>query len=174
MQDESVQNEYVIELIAKSLDEPLSPAEQQVVERATHDSLALAIVADSLREFDALLRRTGMAIPDEGFPGRVLARLELYERRRTRTEWLLTLGLILVGSLLGVLWVVLDFGNIVDGLVQSLATAAVLLPLAYSALLILTRAAGRDVMLIYALLVLVLMLIWARASGASVPARVKN
>ncbi len=77
-------NERIIELIAQALDEPLNAQEQALVNEAIQNSLPLRVAAEGLREFDALLKRTGMAIPEEGFPARFLARLEAYEKSRTR------------------------------------------------------------------------------------------
>ncbi len=168
MQDPSKQNEYILELIAKSLDEPLTAREQQQVEQAMRESLALQLVAQTLYEFDALLRRTGMAIPDEGFPARVLARLELYEKRRSRLEWLITLGLIFLGLLAAVVWLAIDLPLFVHSAVQWIQALAVLVPVSLHVLFVLTAAVGSGTLVVYAIFVLVLMLFWARVSGAFV------
>ncbi|OQY93311.1 MAG: hypothetical protein B6D41_07690, partial [Chloroflexi bacterium UTCFX4] len=61
MPNASWDNETIIELIAKALDEPLAADEQTLVEQAMQAAPALRLVADGLNQFDALLKRTGMA-----------------------------------------------------------------------------------------------------------------
>jgi hypothetical protein len=168
MRDES-QFDTVIELIAKSLDEPLSAREQAQVDQAMKESLAIRVAAEGLHEFDLLLKRTGMVIPMEGFPGRVLARIEAYERRRTRIEWLLTLVLVFLGFCAAVAWVFSNSTALLDGAAWALTTLIVVLPVWLNAILILAQAAGSGALVVYASLVLVLMLLWARATGAAVP-----
>ncbi|HZQ04976.1 MAG TPA: hypothetical protein VFD70_00235 [Anaerolineae bacterium] len=162
-----MQDERIIELIAKPLDEPLTPSEQAEVNEALQKSLALRVAAEGLHEFDALLKRTGMAIPDDGFPARVLARLEIYERQRNRVQWLLTLGILFLGSLVAVVWFLSSFSAIIENIAQELSTLADALPVLYDSLFILTATLGRGPLLLYALIVLVLTLIWARVSWAT-------
>lgn len=165
MQDEPGTNEYLIELIAKSLDEPLLPDEQQVVEQAMQESLALRVVADSLQEFDALLKRTGMVIPEEGFPARVLLRIEAYEKSRTRTQWYFTLGVIFLGLLAALLWVILNWSALLDLGISLLASAIVFVPLLLTLFITLVRAIGDGPVLLYAFATLLLTLLWVRVSG---------
>lgn len=169
MQNEMQHNEEIIELIAKALDEPLTASEQARVNAATQNSLAIRIAAEGLREFDSLLKRTGMAIPAEGFPARVLARLEAYEKRRTRTQWLLTLAVIFLGSFAALGWLVFNWSVIVNAAVFLTASAFVLVPVAFTFLFALARFIGQGPLLLYALLVLVLTLGWARVSGGFNP-----
>jgi hypothetical protein len=166
MRDES-NYDTVIELIAKALDEPLSPREQALVDQAMQESLAIRVAAEGLHEFDLLLKRTGMAIPVEGFPARVLARIEAYEKRRTRTEWLLTLLMVFLGFCAAAVWLSFNYTAVADGMVQALTTLFVVLPVWLNVILILAQALGSGALLLYALLVLVLMLLWARATGGS-------
>lgn len=162
-------NERIIELIAKSLDEPLSASEQAQVDAAMQNSLAIRIAADGLREFDALLKRTGMAIPEAGFPLRVLARLERHEKRRNRSQWLFTLGILFLGSLAALVWLVFN-GPAMLNTVTFVATSAFLFaPLLFAFLFALVQFIGQGPLLVYALIVLVLTLLWARVSGGLNP-----
>lgn len=158
-------NEQIIELIAKSLDEPLAANELRQVEEAMQNSVAIRLAAEGLREFDGLLKRTGMALPSEGFPARVIARLEAYELRRTRTQWLLTLGMIFLGSLAALVWLVLDGGAIVGNLAVLAADLAVWVPLSFAFLFTLVGYMGQGPLLVYALVVLTLTVVWARVTG---------
>ena len=158
-------NERIIELIAKSLDEPLDAYEQAQVNQAVQDSLAIRLASEGLREFDSLLKRTGMAIPEEGFPARVIARLEAYEKSRTRRQWLLTLGVIFLGSVAGLAWFALNASWIADTVLFLAANALVLIPFILAFLTALIQYVGQGPLLVYALAVLLLTLIWARASG---------
>lgn len=174
MQGESRSNDFrdtdtIIELIAKSLDEPLSPQEQAQVNEAMQTSLAIRLAAEGLREFDALLKRTGMAIPEEGFPARVIARLEAYELRRTRSQWLLTLGVIFLGSLGALLWLASNAGAVLSTAIFLVSGSFVLVPLAVAFLSALGRYIGQGPLLIYALSVLTLTVIWAGATGGLKP-----
>lgn len=171
MQDELRSLDVIIELIAKGLDEPLSPAEQAQVNQAMQNSIAIRLAAEGLYEFDGLLKRTGMAIPNEGLPARVLARIEAYERRRTRAEWLLTLGILFLGLVSAAAWVVLDFSEIVRGAAGAVSFLVLIVPLLYNTLRVLLESGGRIPLLAYALLVLVLTAVWVRASGGAAPAR---
>lgn len=166
MQDDTNNTDLIIELIAKSLDEPLSAPEQAQVNEAIQNSIAIRIAADGLREFDALLKRTGMAIPDEGFPARVLFRLEAYERRRNRTQWLLTLGMVFLGLLAVSAWFAWNGAELVNTLLFFTAGAILMVPLAFAFFIALLTLLGQGALLIYAFIVLALTLIWARASGA--------
>jgi hypothetical protein len=165
MQDEPGMNEYIIELIAKSLDEPLLPDEQRVVDQAMQESLALRVVSDSLQEFDALMKRTGMVIPEEGFPARVLLRIEAYEKSRTRTQWYFTLGVIALGSLAAVLFVVLNWSTLIDASIGLLTSAIVLVPMLLTLAIVLVRVIGEGPILLYAFATLLLTLLWVRVSG---------
>jgi hypothetical protein len=165
MQDEPQTSDYIIELIAKSLDESLSPAEQAQVNEAMQNSLAIRLVAEGLQEFDALLKRTGMAIPAEGFPFRVLARIEAYERSRTRAQWYLTLGVIFLGSLAALLWGALNWGNLFSASVELVASVLILAPLLLTLFFATVRIVGQGPLLLYALIVLLLTLLWVRVSG---------
>lgn len=165
MQDKIPNTEVVIELIAKSLDEPLAADEQAVVEQAMQDSPALRIVADGLMEFDSLLKRTGMAIPDEGFPARVLLRIEAYERARTRTQWYLTLGMIFLGLLAALVWVAVNGSALVQLGVSLVAGSLILMPLLIMVAITLLRLIGQGPLLVLALGALLLTLLWVRASG---------
>jgi hypothetical protein len=158
-------NERIIELIAKSLDEPLDVHEQAQVNQAMQDSLAIRLASEGLREFDSLLKRTGMAIPEEGFPARVIARLEAYEKSRTRRQWLLTVGVIFLGSVAGLAWFVLNAGWIADTVLFFAANAFVLIPFTLAFVSALLQYIGQGPLLIYALLVLLITIIWARVSG---------
>lgn len=158
-------NERIIELIAKSLDEPLDALEQAQVNQAMQDSLAIRLASEGLREFDSLLKRTGMAIPEEGFPARVIARLEAYEKSRSRTQWLLTLGVLFLGSLGGLVWFALNASWIANTVLFLAANALVLIPLLPAFLGALLQYIGQGPLLIYALVVLLLTVIWARVSG---------
>jgi len=164
MSDETNQA-YVIELIARALDEPLTPAEQRVVDAAMQNSLAIRIAAEGLQEFDALLKRTGMAIPDEGFPLRVLLRLEARERSQNRAQWALTLGMIFLGLLAALAWVVLNGGALLDTGLTLVGSALVLAPLSFAVLFALVRLLGQGPLLLYAFAALLLTLLWARVSG---------
>lgn len=159
----------IIELIAKSLDEPLSPREQAQVNEAMQNSLAIRLAAEGLREFDALLKRTGMAIPEEGFPARVLARLEAYELRRTRAQWILTLVVIFLGSSGALLWLASNASVIISLAVLLVASTFVLVPLAPAFLAALAQSVGQGPLLIYALAVLILTIVWASVSGGLKP-----
>lgn len=165
MQDKLPTSETIIELIAKSLDEPLAPDEQHIVEQAMQESPALRIVADGLLEFDGLLKRTGMAIPDEGFPARVLLRIEAYERARTRKQWYLTLGMIFLGLLAALIWVAVNGGALVQLGVSIVAGSLILLPLLLMVAVTLLRLLGQGPLLVFALGALLLTLVWMRASG---------
>lgn len=167
MQDD----ERIIELIAKALDEPLTASEQAEVDQAIQNSLALRVAADGLHEFDALLKRTGMALPDEGFPARFLLRLEAYERSRTRTQWLLTLGIIFLGSLAALAWLALNWNIFLDAIIFLAASLLLFIPLGLAILFTLVQAIGTGPLLIYALIVLALTLLWARVSGNWNPTR---
>lgn len=169
-----MQDERIIELIAKGLDEPLSPPEQAEVNLALQNSVALRITADGLHEFDALLKRTHMAIPSDGFPLRVLARLEAYEHSRRRIEWLFTLGILFLGSLAGSLWVIFNFDMLVENLAQLLTIVLAVLPVLFNALFVLSNALGQGPLLLYALSVLVLTWVWGRASGGWAHARIRR
>jgi len=173
MQDDSRSTGWntdtIIELIAKSLDEPLSPREQAQVNEAMQSSLAIRLAAEGLREFDALLKRTGMAIPEEGFPARVLARLEAYELRRTRAQWVLTLGVIFLGSLGALLWLVSNAGAVLSTAIFLVSGSFILVPFAIAFLSALGRFIGQGPLLIYALAVLTLTVIWAGVSGGFKP-----
>jgi hypothetical protein len=158
-------NERIIELIAKSLDEPLAASEQAEVQEAMQNSLAVRLAAEGLREFDALLRRTGMALPEEGFPARVIARLEAYEKRRTRAQWLLTLAILFLGSLAALAWLVLNASALVASLPGLAADMPRWLELGFTFLFAVVQYAGQGPLLIYALVVLVLTMVWAQVSG---------
>jgi hypothetical protein len=165
MQDKLSNTETVIELIAKSLDEPLAADEQAIVAQAMQDSPALRIVADGLLEFDSLLKRTGMAIPDEGFPARVLLRIEAYERTRTRRQWYLTLGMIFLGLLAALGWFALNSGALFQFGVTLVAGSLVLIPLLLIFVVALLHWIGQGPLLVFALGALLLTLLWVRASG---------
>ncbi|MCG3142423.1 MAG: hypothetical protein HDKAJFGB_03891 [Anaerolineae bacterium] len=165
MQDKLSNAETVIELFAKSLDEPLSADEQTIVAQAMEESPALRIVADGLLEFDALLKRVGMAIPDEGFPARVLLRIEAYERTRTRRQWYLTLGLISLGLLAALVWLALNWSALIQLSLGILAGLLILVPLILLFALATLRFLGQAPLLGLALIALILTLVWARASG---------
>lgn len=158
-------DERVIELLARSLDEPLSIAEQAEVERALANSIALRLAAEGLREFDALLKRTGMAIPAEGFPARVLARIESYERRRTRIEWFVTLLLLFLAGLAAVGWAAVNYRFILDAVADSLTAVTLILPVWINSFFTLLESTSRAELVVYALLVFALTWIWARVSG---------
>lgn len=163
-----MQDDYIIELIAKGLDEPLSASEQTQVNAAMQNSVAIRIAAEGLREFDALLKRTGMAVPDEGFPTRVLLRLDAYQAKRARAQWLFTLGMIFLGSLAAFVWVGLNGNAVIDFMVFITNDALVLLQVAFSVLLAVVSLVGQGPLLLYALFVLALTVVWARASGGFV------
>jgi hypothetical protein len=165
MQDERWNTDTSIELIAKSLDEPLTPAEQAQVDEAMQNSLAIRVAADGLHEFDALLKRTGMAIPEEGFPARVLMRIEAYERSRSRVQWYLTLGVLFLGSCAALLWVGLNWGLLLNASVDWVTDALVLLPLLFAFVVALFHFIGEGPLLVYALGALLLTLLWVRVSG---------
>ncbi len=165
-------NERIIELIAKALDEPLTAQEQAEVDRAMQDSLALRVAADGLREFDALLKRTGMAIPAEGFPARVLARLDAYEKRRTRASLLITLGIFFLGSFVALFWLVFNWGVLLNTIAILAASLLILIPLVLTMLFALVQFLGGGPLLLYALLVLILTMLWARVSGDWKPAAI--
>lgn len=158
-------HDRIIELIAKSLDEPLTAPEQAQVEQAVQESLALRIAADGLREFDALLRRTGMAIPEEGFPARFLLRLEMYEKRRTRTEWLFTLGILFLGSFAAAFWLVFNWAAVINTLLFVIDSLLILTPLLLAVLFAIATRVGQESLLLYAIVVLMVTVLWARASG---------
>jgi hypothetical protein len=162
-------NERIIELIAKALDEPLTAQEQAQVDEAMQNSLAIRIAADGLREFDALLKRTGMAIPDEGFPLRVLARLEIHEKRRNRLQWILTLGVLFLGSFAALVWLVLNWSVFINTIILVAASLLLLVPFAFAFLFALVQFIGQGPLLLYALIVLLLTLLWARVSGGLNP-----
>lgn len=159
-------NEQIIELIAKALDEPLTAQEQVQVNEAMQESLAIRIAAEGLREFDSLLKRTGMAIPEEGFPARVMARLEALEKRRTRTQWLLTLVILFLGSLAAFVWLVNNRNLLVETIVFFSSGVFVLIPASFSFLSALLRFVGQGPLLLYALGALALTVFWARITGA--------
>lgn len=165
-------NERIIELIAKALDEPLTAPEQAQVNQAMQESLAIRIAAEGLREFDSLLKRTGMAIPEEGFPARVLARLEAFEKRRNRTQWLLTLGVLFLGSLAALVWFALNGSAILATLIFAVNNALFLIPLGLAFLFALVQFVGQGPLLVSALIVLMLTLLWARASDNLRPAHI--
>lgn len=172
--NEALNDESIIELIAKSLDEPLSPAEQAQVNTATEKSLALRLVTEGLYEFDALLKRTGMAIPDEGFPARVLLRIEAYERSRTRKQWYFTLGAIFLGFAAAFLWLALNWTGVVSLGVGLVLSALVLVPLLFMVLLALLNNLGQGPLLVYAVGVMLLTLLWLRVSGGLQSPRVPH
>ncbi len=167
-------NERIIELIAKGLDEPLDPEEQALVDDAMQNSLAIRLAADGLREFDNLLRRTGMVLPDEDFPLRVLARVERYEAHRNRLQWYITLGIFFLGLLAASAWFALDGGSILSTTVLLISSATLIIPLAVAFLFALAQFIGHGPLLIYALLVLILTILWARVSGNWNPAPAKH
>lgn len=166
-------NERIIELIAKSIDETLDPQEQAEVEAAMQNSLAIRVAADGLREFDALLKRTGMVLPDEGFPLRVLARLEAYEKHRFRLQWLLTLALFFLGSFAALAWLSANGESLVNTAINLLRMFVLLVPLAFVFLFALIQFIGQGPLLLYALIVLALTVLWARVSGSWTPSRTK-
>lgn len=163
-------NERIIELIAKSLDEPLNAQEQTLVNEAMQHSLAIRVAAEGLKEFDGLLKRTGMAIPEEGFPLRVLARLEAYELRRTRLQWLFTVGVIFLGSFAALGWFALNASAIASAVLSVLANGLVLIPFLFAVLVAVVQYMGNGPLLIYALGALVLTMVWVRVSGGFVGA----
>lgn len=167
-------NERIIELIAKSIDEPLNAQEQAEVDKAMQNSLAIRVAADGLREFDALLKRTGMVLPDEGFPLRVLARLEAYESSRSRIQWILTLVVFFLGSFAAVVWLSANSGTLVGTMIDLIRTVLLIIPLALFFLLALIKYIGQGPLLLYALIVLALTVLWARVSGSWVPSHTKN
>ncbi|MBI4670232.1 MAG: hypothetical protein HY741_01010 [Chloroflexi bacterium] len=169
MQDEIRDQEYIIELIAKSLDEPLTPAEQAEVSAAMQKSLAIRVAADGLEEFDALLKRMGMAIPDEGFPLRVLLRLEAREKSHNRLQWALTLGMIFLGSLAALAWVVLNWGILISTVLALVSGVVVIVPLLFALLFALVGLLGQGPLLLYAFTALALTILWARVSGSWQP-----
>jgi hypothetical protein len=158
-------NERIIELIAKGLDEPLDPQEQALVDSAMENSFAIRVAADGLREFDNLLKRTGMVLPDEGFPLRVIQRLELYEAHRNRLQWYITLGIFFLGLLAASLWVAVDGSNLLATILDLVSNAVTYIPLTLAFLVSLARYMGQGPLLLYAFLVLALTIIWARLSG---------
>jgi hypothetical protein len=165
MPNASWDNETIIELIAKALDEPLAADEQTLVEQAMQAAPALRLVADGLNQFDALLKRTGMAIPDEGFPARVLLRIEAYERARTRTQWYLTLGLIFLGLFAALYWVALNGGAVVHLGVSIVASFITLFPLLLVFAITFLRWVVQGPLLVLALGAVVMTLLWVRVSG---------
>ncbi len=165
MPAESWNNETVIELFAKALDEPLTADEQAIVTQAMQESPALRLVADGLLEFDSLLKRVGMAIPDEGFPARVLLRIEAYERARTRRQWYLTLGMIFLGLFAALVWFALNWSALIQLGIGIGAGLLILVPLALLFALATLRILGETPLLVFALIALALTLVWARASG---------
>ncbi|MCC7161301.1 MAG: hypothetical protein IT331_02315 [Anaerolineae bacterium] len=162
-------NERIIELIAKSIDEPLTAPEQALVDAAMQNSLAIRVAADGLREFDALLKRTGMVLPDEGFPLRVLARVEAYEKHRSRIQWLLTLLLFFLGSFAALFWFLANAGALVNTAIELVSALVLVIPLAIVFLFALIQFVGHGPLLLYALIVLALTVLWARVSGSWVP-----
>lgn len=169
-----MQDERIIELIAKSLDEPLTASEQTEVNYALQNSVALRLTAEGLHEFDGLLKRTHMVIPMEGFPLRVLARLEAYERQRRRIEWLFTLGVLFLGSLAASLWVIFNFDALLEGSAQFFTTLLAVLPVLFNVLFILSDSIGRGPLLLYALVVLGLTWTLGRASGGWAHAHIRR
>lgn len=159
-------NDRIIELIAKGLDEPLNAQEQQQVNEAMQNSLAIRLAADGLREFDLLLKRTGMAIPEEGFPARVLARLERYEKRRTRLQWLLTLAIFFLGSLAVLGWLVFNWTVLLNTLFFVGTSASFMILFVLTFLFAVARFVGQGPLLIYAVFALALTVLWARVSGS--------
>ena len=127
--------------------------------------LALRIAAQGLQEFDSLLKRTGMAIPDEGFPLRVLARLDAYERRRNRSQWLIALGIIFLGLFAAFFWLVVNSGTVASAAIFLVSSSILLIPMSFAFLFALVAFIGSGPLLIYALLVLILTVVWARVSG---------
>lgn len=170
MLDEPHSDDRIVELIAKSFDEPLTPAEQSQVDAAMQASLAIRIASQGLQEFDALLKRTGMAIPDEGFPLRVLARIDAYERRRDRSQWLLAIAIIFLGLFAALLWFGVNGSAVISAALVLASGLYILLPLSFAFLFALAAFIGNGPILIYAFLVLILTLLWARASGGWNPA----
>jgi hypothetical protein len=165
MQDELQQEDEIIELIAKAFDEPLTPAEQAQVDAAMQESIAIRLASQGLQEFDALLKRTGMAIPDEGFPLRFLARLDAYERRRARLQWALTLLVLFLGLSAALYWFGTNWSAVVNTLFFAAASGILLVPLGFAFLFALVTYLGTGPILLYALVVLLLTLLWARVSG---------
>jgi predicted anti-sigma-YlaC factor YlaD len=161
-------------LIARSLDEPLSPREQARVEAHLQECLTCRIASDGLLEFDALLKRTAMVIPEAGFPLRVLARLDRYERRRTRVQWLITLGLLFLGALAALAWLILNLGGVFDALASLVHALEVILPAWFNAVLDWSAYGGRVPLFIYACLALVLTVVWARVVGGFTPVEIRS
>ena len=158
-------NERIIELIAKSLDESLTPQEQALVNEAMQNSLAIRVAAEGLKEFDGLLKRTGMAIPEEGFPLRVLARLEAYELRRTRLQWLFTVAVIFLGLFAALVWFALNAGAIASAGLLLVANGLVFIPFLFAVAIAVLNYMGNGPLLIFAVGVLAFTLVWARVSG---------
>lgn len=167
-------NDRIIELIAKGLDEPLNSHEQAEVNQAMQNSLAIRLAAEGLREFDVLLRRTGMAIPEEGFPARVIARLEAYEKRRTRIQWLLTVGVLFLGSFAALAWLVFNWALLLNTFFFVAASALFLILMALTFALALAQSLGQTTLVLYAILVLALTVVWARVSGSWNPSHINR
>lgn len=162
---ENEPTQHVVELVARSLDERLSPDEQKQVNAHLRVCLTCQIASDALREFDLLLKRTGLEMPEDGFALRVLARIEAYERRRTRLEVLLTLLLLFLGSLVLTVWVILEFARIAAGVGATLAGLVAFLPVIINTTIVLAVNMGDAALLAYALLALGIVYLWARVSG---------
>lgn len=165
---------HVVELIARSLDEPLTTAERARVAAHLRECITCRIASDGLYEFDALMKRTHMAIPDDGFALRVLTRIETYERRRSRWEWLLTLLLLLIGSVAAASWLVINLAAVLNS-ISALATNFIAIaPVWLNALFVLARSMGGAPLLIYSMIVLALIYLWTRASGGLVPSYISK
>jgi hypothetical protein len=106
-----------------------------------------------------------MAIPEEGFPARVLMRLEAHEKRQTRTQWLITLATLFLGSLAALVWLGFNWNFLVDVAVFFTDGIFVLTTLVFAFLSALVRFVGQGPLLIYAAIVLVMTVLWARLSG---------
>jgi hypothetical protein len=165
---------HVVELIARSLDEPLTPAERAQVNQHLDACITCRIAADALREFDSLLTRTRMVRPPEGFPLRVLDRIALYERRQHRIQWILTLLLIFLGSVLASVWVVTNLGAVLNTLGVLVFTVQSAVPVWLEALFVVARAAGQGGLFASAVLVLVLTIVIARLAGDFAPLAVHD
>lgn len=165
-------NAHVVALIAKSLDELLTPSELAQVNDHLRTCVTCRIACDGLYEFDALLKRTTMAMPDEGFALRVLARIHAYETRRDRLQWLITLLLVFFGLLFAGAWGIANFVPLLDSVGSLLITLESVVPVWFNALLVVTASVGQGLLLIYALVALALTYVWTRVSGDFSPASI--
>lgn len=161
-------NGHVVELIARSLDEPLSPSERARVKTHLQECITCRLASDGLYEFDALMKRTHMALPDEGFALRVLYRIDAYEKHRSRREWLLTLLILFLGAVVSAGWLVMNLSQLLNGLGALFTDLVSIVPVWLNALLVLMRYLGAGPLLVYALIVLALIYVWTRASGGLV------